>query len=462
MNEKNNKEECTLFSSPTEEVQHGATVTDDAVFGVISEDGPNYRNLGWMGTSILMMKTQIGLGVLSIPSAFDALGLVPGVICLIIIAVTMSWSGYMVGVFKLNHREVYGIDDATGLIFGPIGREILGIGLSLFLIFCGASGILGLSIALNAVSNHGACTAVFVAVAAIVVLGLASIRTLDRISVLAWVGLACMLTSIFIVTIAVGIQDRPDAAPPGPWVSDYKIVNSPSFTDGISAISQFIFAYAGTPFFFPIVSEMRDPRHYAKSLTVCQTVVTVTYITIGTVVYYFCGSYVSSPALGSAGTLIKRIAYGISLPGLFVTSTISTHMASKYIFLRFMRGSKHLTANTLAHWATWLACVFAVIVVAYIIASGIPIFGSLISLVGALLGTVQCFQPAGCMWLYDNWSKRKEQRSLQWIFMVCYSIFMIVIGTFLMVGGTYGAVVGIIASLKADGTSGTWSCADNS
>jgi hypothetical protein len=286
-------------------------------------------------------------------------------------------------------------------------------------------------------------------------------------------------TIVLIVTIAVGIQDRPDAAPPGPWVSDYKIVNSPSFTDGISAISQFIFAYAGTPFFFPIVSEMRDPRHYAKSLTVCQTVVTVTYITIGTVVYYFCGSYVSSPALGSAGTLIKRIAYGISLPGLFVTSTISTHvrlclfprrichltdrqMASKYIFLRFMRGSKHLTANTLAHWATWLACVFAVIVVAYIIASGIPIFGSLISLVGALLGTVQCFQPAGCMWLYDNWSKRKEQRSLQWIFMVCYSIFMIVIGTFLMVGGTYGAVVGIIASLKADGTSGTWSCADNS
>lgn len=78
-----------------------------------------------------MMKTQIGLGVLSIPSAFDALGLVPGVICLIVIAATMSWSGYMVGVFKLNHREVYGIDDATGLMFGPVGREILGIGLTL-------------------------------------------------------------------------------------------------------------------------------------------------------------------------------------------------------------------------------------------------------------------------------------------------------------------------------------------
>ncbi|KAI1641322.1 hypothetical protein F4809DRAFT_585990 [Biscogniauxia mediterranea] len=33
-----------------------------------------------------MMKTQIVLGVLSIPSAFDTLGIVPGVICLCAVA----------------------------------------------------------------------------------------------------------------------------------------------------------------------------------------------------------------------------------------------------------------------------------------------------------------------------------------------------------------------------------------
>lgn len=87
--------------------------------------------LGWMGTAILMMKAQIGLGVLSIPEAFNALGLVPGIVCLIVIAVVTTWSGYMVGAFKLNHRDVYGVDDATGLIFGPIGREVLGVGFSL-------------------------------------------------------------------------------------------------------------------------------------------------------------------------------------------------------------------------------------------------------------------------------------------------------------------------------------------
>lgn len=73
-----------------------------------------------------MMKSQIGLGVLSIPVAFDTLGIVPGVIILIAIAWITTWSDYMIGVFKLKHREVYGIDDAGGLMFGRIGKIFFG------------------------------------------------------------------------------------------------------------------------------------------------------------------------------------------------------------------------------------------------------------------------------------------------------------------------------------------------
>lgn len=130
------------------------------------------------------------------------------------------------------------------------------------------------------------------------------------------------------VTIGVGVQDHPDAAPPGPWSSDYKLVGNPSFTAAASAISMFVLSYAGTPFFFPIVSEMRDPRLYTKALVLCQIVVTITYVTIGIVVYYYCGSYVASPALGSAGRLIKKIAYGIALPGLFASSTLAIHVST--------------------------------------------------------------------------------------------------------------------------------------
>lgn len=73
-----------------------------------------------------MMKTQIGLGVLSIPAVFDTLGLVPGIACLLAVGAITSWSNYMVGVFKLRHPEVYGVDEAGALMFGRLGREVLG------------------------------------------------------------------------------------------------------------------------------------------------------------------------------------------------------------------------------------------------------------------------------------------------------------------------------------------------
>lgn len=136
-----------------------------------------------------------------------------------------------------------------------------------------------------------------------------------------------MLVTVLTVTIAVGVQDRPaDAPETGVWVSDYKITNNPSFTEAMSAVSALVFAYAGTPAFFSIAAEMRDPRHYSRSLMICQTVVTVTYISIGCVVYYFCGSYVASPALGSAGANMKRVCYGLALPGLIVTTTLVIHV----------------------------------------------------------------------------------------------------------------------------------------
>lgn len=194
--------------------------------------------------------------------------------------------------------------------------------------------MLGISIALNAVSTHGACTAVFVAVAAIIGFGLASIQTLGRISWLAWVGLVCLLTAIFTVTIAVGVQDRPaDAPQEGTWKSDYKIVNKGTpFTEAISAVSSLIFAYAGTPAYFAIAAEMRNPQHYTRSLIVCQAGMTITYIVIGCVVYVYCGSYVATPALGSAGAMIKKVAYGLALPGLIASTTLVIHVSVFFLF----------------------------------------------------------------------------------------------------------------------------------
>ncbi|EME77359.1 uncharacterized protein MYCFIDRAFT_42408 [Pseudocercospora fijiensis CIRAD86] len=433
----------------------------DAVFGAINHDGPNYKNVGWMGTVVLMMKTQVGLGVLGIPSALHTLGMIPGVVILLVVGSMTTWAGWMVGRFKLLHPDVYGIDDAGKLMYGRMGREILYWGFNIYFIFLSGSAMLGISIGFNSLSLHGACTAIFVAVAAIIGWTFGSIQTLGRVSWIAWVGVAGILTAVFSLTIAVGVQDRPAAAPQtGVYKSDYLLFNSEAtFAEAISAVSTIVFAFAGTPAFFSIISEMRNPKDYTKSLVIAQSGVALIYLVIGIVVYYYCGSYVASPALGSAGVTMKRVCYGLALPGLVASCMLFVHLPAKSIFMRFMRGTEHLTRNTPIHWMAWFGSTSTVVIIAYLIASGIPVFDGLISLIGASFATAMSFQPMGLMYLYDNKHRSKFERTTGWWIHISWAIIVITLGTFIMIGGTYGSIVGIVNS--KDRTS-PWSCADNS
>jgi hypothetical protein len=49
---------------------------------------------------------------------------------------------------------------------------------------------------------------------------------------------------------------------------------------------------------------------------------------VGIVVYYYCGSYVSNPALGSAGVLMKKVCYGLALPGILLSTVLITHVST--------------------------------------------------------------------------------------------------------------------------------------
>lgn len=51
----------------------------------------------------------------------------------------------------------------------------------------------------------------------------------------------------------------------------------------------------------------------------------------------YCGQYVASPSLGSAGGTIEKVAYGIAIPGLIMTSTLWSHVAAKYVSARELR-----------------------------------------------------------------------------------------------------------------------------
>jgi amino acid transporter len=138
------------------------------------------------------------------------------------------------------------------------------------------------------------------------------------------------VTAIIGLAIAVGVEDRPAAAPQtGPWDANVIIVGHPGFYDGVTTVCTILFSFGGAPNFVNIISEMRDPRDYNKAMILCQSITTTAYLVIGCIVYHFCGQYVASPALSSAGTLMARVLYGIALPGLLAGCVLNCHLPAK-------------------------------------------------------------------------------------------------------------------------------------
>jgi len=66
-------------------------------------------------------------------------------------------------------------------------------------IIVGASGMVGVSTALNALSNHSLCTNYFSIIAALMVAFCASVRKFEKIAWITWAGFASVFIAVFIV-----------------------------------------------------------------------------------------------------------------------------------------------------------------------------------------------------------------------------------------------------------------------
>jgi hypothetical protein len=85
------------------------------------------------------------------------------------------------------------------VVGGPILRECTGALFVIAYVLCTGSGILGVSIALNALSSHAACTVWWSFIATIFVVACASVRKFQKIGWLTWAGFVSIYLAVFIV-----------------------------------------------------------------------------------------------------------------------------------------------------------------------------------------------------------------------------------------------------------------------
>jgi amino acid transporter len=160
----------------------------------------------------------------------------------------------------------------------------------IFCVLCGAGQVLAFSTALNAVTLHGTCTIVFVVIGTALGISIGMYRTLDKMSWTMWVALASLMAALITATAASGVQERPADAEPGvPVDLDFRLFNNPGFLPGVQAGTNIILAFTGTAAVYNILSEMKNPRDFNKSVYVGQLWVTITYMVISGVMYGFVG-----------------------------------------------------------------------------------------------------------------------------------------------------------------------------
>ncbi|KAJ5555831.1 hypothetical protein N7535_008262 [Penicillium sp. DV-2018c] len=409
-----------------------------------------YRTLLWWQCGMIMIAETISLGILSLPSAVAVLGLVPAVILIVGLGAVATYTGYVIGQFKLRYPHVHSMGDAGEVLFTPLGiprfgRELLGTAQLLFLIFIMASHILTFTVMMNTVTDHATCSIVFGIVGLVVSFILALPRTLRKVSWFSFASFASIIAALLITMIAISIQRPGD----GHVDATRKV----SVAKGFMAVTNIVFAYAGHVAFFGFISEMKIPTDYPKTLYMLQITDTSMYVVAAVVIYVYGGRDVKSPALSSTAPVTAKTAYGIAIPTIVIAGVINGHVAAKYVYIRIFRGSDTIHRRTFLSIGTWVGITAVLWVIAWIIAEAIPVFNTLLSLITALFASWFTYGLSGVFWLFMN--RGRYGASWKKILLTCANLVIVAIGGCLCGMGLW--VSG--KALHDDPGGGSFSCA---
>ncbi|KXT01946.1 hypothetical protein AC578_2567 [Pseudocercospora eumusae] len=426
-----------------------------------STDGVDFRTVSWPRATIIFLKIQFAMSILAVPGALATLGAVGGALSIVGWEALNTYTAVILGDFRNRHPECHTVADMCGMLWGRAGRELVSLQILVAQVLITAAGIVSCSTAFNALSNHGTCTVVFSFVSAVLITGFSSIRTFSRLGWLTWVGFFTFFIAVFIFVVAVTRQNRPAAAPPaGDFDLGWTAIAYPTFAAGITASANIFISGSGSMMYLPVISEMKNPLEYRKACLVASFFVGSIYLSFSLVIYRWCGVWIATPAFGSAGTLFKKISYGVALPGLVIGVGIYQHVAAKLIFVRVLRNTHHLQDSTVIHWTTWLASNLILGVLGFIIAEAVPILNYLLGLAGSL-----CFAPfslifPAVLWMYDYRGYRSGGAGHKVVYGLHIAI--VLVGLFMVIGGTYGVALSIKEAYATGIIGKAFDCSDNS
>ena len=436
-----------IFGETSDELQN------DRLKEVAQKGNAHFSRLGWKRLAVVTIVEAIALGALSLPLAYHTLGMFLGVFLTITLGLIAIFTSYIVGRVKLAYPHIASYADAGKVMLGRFGYELFGAALVAELVMVVGSHALTGSIALGTLNGGHVCSIIFSAVSAIILLILAIPPSFTEVAILGYVDFVSIVGAVGITIIASGIQAR-DAG----GISNVDWSAWPkedvSFSQAFVAVSNIIFAFSFAIGQFSFMDEMHTPTDYMKSIWASGLIQISIYTLTGALCYAFIGSSVQSPALLSAGPTISKIAFGVALPVIFISGSINSTVALRYLHGRMWKNSMNRYIKTARGWASWTVLVIIFTIFAWIIAEAIPIFNDLLSLASALFVSGFSFWIPGIMWFQllckGKWYSREN------ILMSLGSIVAFIIGAVTLVAGTYATILDIVSAHRLFNSMTRW------
>ncbi|KAM5351074.1 hypothetical protein ACJ41O_003797 [Fusarium nematophilum] len=436
--------------------------TSDKMVGEVTEwekrktiaGNKKFHRLGWKRLTIVLIVQAIALGALSIPAAFATLGMVAGVLCSVGIGFIAIYTSYIVGRVKVTFPHVEHYPAAGGLMFGRWGSEVFGAMLTVQLLLLTASHCLTGTIAFSNLTESDVCSLVWGVVSAVILLVLAIPPSFAEVAILGYIDFGSIIAAIGVTMIATGLRASA-AAEPANWSAWPK--EDITFAQAFIAVCNIFFAYSFSISQFSFMDEMHTPTDYMKAIYTLGGIEIVIYTLTGALIYSFVGVDVKAPALLSAGHTVSKVAFGVAMPVIFISGSINTTVAARYIHGRMYKGTVTKYINTTKGWITWLILISIITWLGFVIAESIPFFSDLVAITSSLLNSGFTLYFPALMWFIllrkGKWYSREN------IFWSVLNGFIFVLGVVFLVCGTYAAVTDIIDQYRKGTVKGAFTCA---
>ncbi|KAG6906480.1 hypothetical protein DXG01_013719 [Tephrocybe rancida] len=393
---------------------------------------------------------------------YSVLGIVPGIILTICVAVICLYTSLVLWQYCLKYPELRDICDIGQKLFGG-SVTAYNVTCAFFILnnlFTQALHVLVGAEVLNTLSNSSQCTIVFAVVSGCICFFFTLPRTLSQMSYIAFFSAGTMGIAISLTMIFSGVQSHPAGYIPGdePIVTAVSIVGT-TFVQGMSAFLNITFTLVGQSAVPSFIAEMKNPKDFPKALYVVTIAQIIMLSLCGAVVYHFVGNqYVTAPAVGSLQPILKKFAFSFAIPTTFFLGSLYASVTARFVFFRIFKNTKHLNSNSIIAWTSWVTIIAVSWIIAFVLAQVVPFFSDLLSLMCALFDGWFGFIFWAMAYLHLNPSPMRWNgvwKSVETLL----NYFFIALGVFILVAGLYTAVQSIMDSYAANLISGVFSCA---